>query len=97
MNALEFKAACVEALRYRLVDLDGDLDYADGTAGGLYKLTEAWCQERAAQLACIFVGAMAEAETTPVGRAISPLNAEQVGAVPVDEAGGGEDPMLDRR
>jgi hypothetical protein len=80
MDAQEFKRVVIEALRYRDVDIDADLQYANH---GLYRLTEKWCQERAAQIACLFVGAMGErTENTFPGRAVTPLDAERTGAVP---------------
>jgi hypothetical protein len=76
MDAKEFQQVVIEALRYRLVDTDTDLD-------SQCRLTEAWCRERAAQIACVFVGAMGErTENTFPGRAVTPLDAERTGAVP---------------
>jgi hypothetical protein len=71
MDAKEFQQAVIEALRHRPVALEGD------------RLTEAWCRDRAAQIACVFVGAMGErTENTFPGRAVTPLDAERTGAVP---------------
>jgi hypothetical protein len=93
MDAQEFKRVVIEALRYRDVDIETDLE----DAGQKCRLTEKWCQERAAQIACVFLGAMAErTENTFPGRAVT-MYPDRIGATPVDEAGGGEDPMLDRR
>jgi hypothetical protein len=80
MDAREFQQAVIEALRYRLIGPDNDLERFEN---GLCRLTEAWCQERAAQIACVFLGAMAErTENTFPGRAVTPLDAERTGAVP---------------
>lgn len=68
----EFRDAVVRALQAREAELDID----DTSGVPLMKLTTAWCQERANQLAVIFQGALAEGPACQ----------------PIDESGGGEDP-----
>src|SRR5688572_29276291 len=62
MTPQEFAEECVRILRYRIVDTRTDLD-GDGQR---CQLTEAWCMERARQIATVFATAGGPEAPKPV-------------------------------
>jgi hypothetical protein len=69
MTPQDFLDECLRILRYRIVDTRTDLE----GYGQRLQLTEAWCRERAAQIATVFISASVPepSEQTPVGYALA--------------------------